>query len=250
MSLIEQQRAFRAAIVAADDGEAEPPLTTGMAIYRSAYRARLLGALESGFERTRRWTGAESFAAAASHYILTQPPRSWTLDSYGAQFPALLAELFKNDPEVAELAWLEWQMQQAFAAPDLPELDLAALVGAGLDAADWDALRFTMAAGFTHRRITHDCAALWQVTSSDTLPEDRTAQALPEPAELIVWRKDLMPHFRMLGAGEFTVLARIAAGSTLGEATGEAPSETGPERLGGWLAQWLQEGSFAEALRG
>ncbi len=250
MSLIEQQRAFRAAIVAADDGEAKPALSTGMAIYRSAYRARLLGALESGFERTRRWTGAESFAAAASHFVLTQPPRSWTLDSYGAQFPALLAELFRNDPEVAELAWLEWHMQQAFAARDLPELDLAALAGAGLDAADWDALRFTMAAGFAHRRIAHDCAALWQATASDDLPENRTAETLAESVELIVWRKDLTPHFRMVDGAEFAVLTRIAAGSTLGEATGDAASATDPERLGGWLAQWLQEGLFAEALRG
>ena len=29
------------------------------------------------------------------------------LDAYGADFPELLAALFADDPEVAELAWLE-----------------------------------------------------------------------------------------------------------------------------------------------
>jgi hypothetical protein len=248
MSLIEQQRAFRAAIAAAD-GEG-PAGSTGMVIYRNAYRARLLGALETGFERTRRWTGNDNFAAAASHFILTNPPRSWTLDAYGAQFPALLAELFRDDPEVAELAWLEWHMQLAFAAPDASELEIAALAGAGLDAAGWDELRFSMAAGFAHCYVHHDCAALWHTAASDALPADRTAQALSEPMELIVWRKDLMPHYRMVESAEFVVLARLVAGLTLGEATSDIVGEADPERLGGWLAQWLQAGLFAEALRG
>ncbi len=249
MSLIEQQRAFRTAIAASDDED--PAGSTGMTIYRNAYRARLLGALETSFERTHRWTGAESFTAAASHFILTQPPRSWTLDVYGAQFPAVLAELFGADPEVAELAWLEWHMQQAFAAPDAPELDVAALAGAGLDAADWDGLRFAMAAGFAHRRVAHDCAALWQAAASVSVPAARATASLPAPMELIVWRKDLMPHFRMLEPAEFAVLSRIAAGHTLGQATSDvdAEADADPARLGGWLAQWLQEGLFAEAVR-
>ena len=114
MSLLALQTEFHREIIADDDGMA--PSSTGMAIYRDAYRGRLLAALETSFERTRRWTGEDTFTAAACHFILTHPPAGWTLDAYGADFPDLLAALFADDPEVAELAWLAWQMSQAFAA--------------------------------------------------------------------------------------------------------------------------------------
>ncbi len=151
MSLLTLQSAFRAEIVADDEGLA--PSSLGMAIYRDAYRGRLLAALESSFERTRRWVGEEAFTAAACHYILTHPPVSWTLDDYGGDFPELLETLFAKDPEVSELAWLEWHLSQAFAAPDTPTLDPAALAAACKTDAEWDCISFRMAAGYAMRPI-------------------------------------------------------------------------------------------------
>lgn len=238
MTLLVDQTHFLAEVAADDDS---PPSSLGMEIYRNAYRARLIGALESGYERTKRWVGEEAFEAAAAHYILTRPPHSWTLDEYGAQFPEMLAELFAGDPEVAELAWLEWHMQQAFAARDLPELDAAQLGAAGLDEDGWNELRFTMAAGFTTRPVEHELAELWHGLA----PGSTTAPAQPRRAaqHLIVWRQALRPHFRVLDTSEFAVLERLAAGAALG-AAGEAAQS--PEQLGQWLATWLSEGLFAE----
>ena len=237
MTLAQWQHQFRAEIAAADDGL--PPSSTGMAIYRNAYRARLEQALETSFELTRKWVGEESFAAAAAHYILTSPPRSWTLDAFGLGFPALLEELFANDGEVAELAWLEWAMQQAFAAADRPALDLAGLAAAGLSPADWDAQRFAMAPGFAAREVETACTALWQALA------DGNAQdfdpAAPGPKWLIVWRSGYFPRYRLLDADEFAVLDALAAGHPLGEAL----TRGDPQRLGPWLAGWLEQGLFS-----
>lgn len=237
MRLLELQTAFRDEIVAGDDGMALS--SRGMEIYRNAYRSRLLGALESSFERTRRWAGEEAFAAAACHYILEHAPVSWTLDAYGEQFPALLKQLFAEDPEVAELAWLEWHMSRAFAAPDLGELDPAALASAGLAAEDWDRLCFATAAGYAVRPIATNCTGLWLAMAGDS--DGEFAVEMVDTAFLAVWRRGLEPHFRIIDADENRALALLANGGTLGGLA----IDVDPVELGVWLAGWLGEGLFS-----
>lgn len=237
MSLLELQTAFRAEIVGGD-GDAEPS-SLGMAIYRDAYRGRLLAALETRFERTRRWVGAAAFTAAACHYVLTTPPRDWTLDSYGADFPALLETLFAGDPEVAELAWLEWQMQSAFAAPDAAELDPATLAAAAGSEIDWDRLGFVMAAGFAHRLIATDSPSLWAALAGDAdfvVSRDTTF--------ILIWRSRSSPHFRVCDEAEHASLVLLAEGGTLADVARSASAD----RLAAWLTQWLREGIFASAV--
>lgn len=239
MTLLALQRSFRAELIHDDEGP--PPSSAGLAIYRNAYRARLLDTLCAAFERTRRWVGEETFGVAACHYALSHPPRSWTLDLYGAELPETLAQLFPHDPEVAELAWLEWRMQQAFAAPDRPELDPQVLLTAGLSATDWGGLRFTMTAGFAARAVIGDCAAVWRLASAEAAPE--AAIAIGTTRQLVVWRHALVPRFRVVDLDEFAVLGRIAAGETLAGAAGDPAAD--PARLGGWLTGWLREGLFS-----
>ena len=239
MTLAARQQAFYAEISATD--EAAAPSSLGMAIYQNAYRSRLIGALETSYERTRRWVGEAAFTAAACHYIIAHPPTGWTLDSYGDRFSEVLAELFAGDPEVAELAWLEWHMQQAFAAPDRPELTAPMLAGAGLVEADWETVRFTMAAGYAARDVTLDCAGLWQAMSGDH-PAEFLLQAVL-PGVLVVWRKGFSPHYRVLSPEESALLKCLADAAPFGEAAQRAGD---PAQFGGWFAQWLSEGLFAE----
>lgn len=244
MTLREAQRAFLAEITAADDDARDP--APGLAIYRDGYRSRLMGALEVSFERTRRWVGSESFGAAAAHYVLSHPSSSWTLDRFGDRFPECLAALFAEDPEVAELAWLEWHRQQAFAAPDQTRLDPARLVSAGLAAEGWERLTFTMAAGFAARPVAHDCAALWDLAETQAGGAGPSVAAIT--GQLIVWRDDLRPRHRQLGADEYAVLAQLAAGAKFGTAAATPlgiDEHRHGQAVGGWLAQWLQDGMFA-----
>lgn len=237
MSLAAAQTAFRDAIAAEDGAPGAESL--GMAIYRNAYRARLVGALETSFEVTRRWCGEDAFGAAARHYVLTTPPVSWSLDDYGDAFPALLAELFRDDPEVAELAALEWRRQRAFAARDAATLGPEDLAAAGYGPEDWDRLVFAFAAGFTAGPVATDCVALWRALQDET-PPGVAARA----GVLLVWRVGTRPQMRIAPTDEGEMLARLAAGATLGEAAAACPDVA---RLGGWLAGWLGEGLFAAA---
>lgn len=236
MSLIDTQRSFLAEIAADDDA---PPSSLGMAIYRNAYRARLSDALAVSFERTRRWVGEDLFDTAAAHYILAHPPAQWTLDAFGDRFPEALETLFAEDPEVAELAWLEWQMQQAFAAPNRSELTAAQLGAAGLADPDWAEIRFTMAAGFAARPARHDLARLWHSLSEDGAPVEGVDTT--DPQVLIVWRQQFRPCFRLIDQGEAAVLDNLSNGFPFGQA---AP-DCDPDQLGRWLAAWLTDGLFS-----
>lgn len=238
--LAKLQRRFITEIAEGDDGPASS--SRGMAIYRNAYRARLADALATSFERTQYWVGDELFSAASAHYILTQPPVSWTLDAYGAQFPAALAKLFGEDPEVAELAWLEWHMQQAFAARDIGALTAADLAQAGLAESDWEDLRLVPAAGFACRPITHDIASLWHGLSgtADDLPPKPNV----DEAVLLIWRKDFSPQFRQIGPAEWAALDPMLRGESFG-AVAAAAGDEGIAQFGQWFAQWLGEGLFS-----
>ena len=245
MTLAASQLGFLAEITASDD--TPTACSTGMAIYQNAYRTRLAAALTTSFERTQRWVGDGAFAAASVHYIITHPPHSWTLDAYGDRFVEVLTDLFAEDPEVAELAWLEWHMQQAFAAENKPELTATALAAAGLRDAEWETLRFAMTAGFAVREVRYDCAALWHALGADAASEFVATRI--ELSALVVWRSALSPHFRLLDCDELAALSQLASGTSFGEVAAQA-GEQGIPQFGQWFAQWLSEGLFSAIRRG
>lgn len=249
MSLLELQRGMREALLAGDGDPAAPP-DPGLLIYRSAYRARLLGALEESYERTRQWAGEDAFEAAACHHIILNPPVSWTLDDYGAGFGETLSGLFAQDPEVGELAWLEWHMSRAFAAPDCAVLDPDALLSGPMADGDWEGMQLEFVTNFAMRKVHTACTALWQALKEGAASPD--AMLLPEPTTLIVWRKDFCPHFRQLDDAEAAALAALVAGTPFGEVCAALAEGAGPEaavsQIGSWLGQWVQDGLLSRPV--
>ncbi|MDY7525197.1 DNA-binding domain-containing protein [Sphingomonas sp. 10B4] len=115
------QRDMRAWLVAADADAANrygSAAAAGLLVYQNTYRAQLVACLEESFVQTRAWVGGEAFHHAIVAHIERVPPTSWTLDAYPRDFPATLALLYPDDPEVAELAWIEYALGEAFVGPD------------------------------------------------------------------------------------------------------------------------------------
>lgn len=250
MSLLTQQRAMRDEILATDEQDA--PSAAGMEIYRSAYRNRLLEALRTSFEKTCQYVGGEAFGTAACHHIILNPPVSWTLDDYGAGFDLTVAEFFTEDPEVAELAWLEWHMQRAFGSVDAIPLDAARLALGELGIADWDRATFALVPSFAMRASRTDCTALWQaIADGEAIPAEREH---PHEGRLIVWRSGMLPHFRVADPVEGEALSLIIAGQDFGSLCASLAEELGPDaalsQAGGWLVQWLQDGLIASVSVG
>jgi hypothetical protein len=252
MTLAARQQAFMAAIL--DD---ETPLpdgwsarhAAGLAIYRNNYRSALVEALAATYERTCKWVGEESFRRAAAHHLILNPPGSWTIDAAGAGFDGTLAELFAADPEVAELAALEWAMHRAFVAADdtpLTAADFAAHT-ADFGEEDWGGLGFTFVSGTAALAVSHDIGALWKALGAQAFAAPDIA--LAEPHMLLVWREGLRPVFRLADAAEGEAFAMARDGGNFGDICAGLVERLGPDegvaRAGALLGRWLQDGLIA-----
>ncbi|TMM47273.1 DNA-binding domain-containing protein [Qipengyuania marisflavi] len=223
----------------------------GFAIYRNAYRATLVDALRESFARTAAWVGDEAFRAAASHHVIAHPPSSWTLDLLGEGFDATCAELFAQDPEVAELAWLEWAMQTAFVAEDAAPLDAAGFGAATADfaEADWADLTLRFASGMVVVGTAFDLPRIWNSDPSEPLPPDDLR--LAAPSACAVWREEERPMFQIVSAAEGQALTAMLAGTSYGELCAmlieQHGEEAGIAMAGGLLGGWLGRGWIAGA---
>ncbi len=242
MSLAELQRDMRAWLVE-ESADAAARLGAGAApglrVYQNNYRAQLVACLESSFGQTRAWIGHEAFLHAVVVHVDRVPPSSWTLDAYPRDFPETLAQLYPDDPEVAELGWIDRALGEAFVGPDAPVVRPEAMA-----AVDWDqaVLRFTPTLDMAP--LTTNAPAIWGALAQGEDPP--AAEMLPDIGAVLVWRQDMVSRYRAIDAAERDALAMMRGGTTfaalctgmvgtLGEADGIA-------RAGALLGQWLGDG--------
>lgn len=224
----------------------EARMAPGIAVYRNNYRNALMDAIRSTFERTRGWVGDAAFDAAAAHHLVLSPPASWTLDDAGRGFARTAAALFAHDPEVGDLAALEWAMHRAFAAADAPVLDVAAFRNAtgsfGDD--DWAAMRLLAQPALRVIDVRTDCVALWQSLGDDTRPD--TPALLPRPHAAIVWREGWQPVCRLASCEEGDALRAIRNGVDYAGVCAALADRFGAQsaalEAGTMLARWLHAG--------
>lgn len=235
MSLLALQREFGTWL---RDGDAEDA-SAGMTAYQNNYRGSLTACLEESFPRTSDWIGEAAFRDAMIHYIRGVPPSAWTLDAYGRDFPAMLGLLYPDDPEVAELAWIEWALGEAFVGADAP-------IVAAADTADvdWDRAMLHFAPNLDHRAIATNAPAIWAALTAGEMPP--AAVILPEPGAVIVWREHFTARFRAIEQAELHALLLARSGlpfAALCEALVAGLGEQdGIALAGACLGQWLADG--------
>ncbi|MBD2840743.1 HvfC/BufC N-terminal domain-containing protein [Erythrobacter rubeus] len=223
----------------------------GMAVYRGNYRSALVGALENTFERTALYVGESAFKQASAHHAITHPPAGWTIDEVGAGFDATCEQLFANNPEVADLAWLEWSMLQVAIGPDVEPLgpqEFAAATGEFGDN-EWMALRLEFQARSCGRIVETNLTGLWNALE-DAAATERPDPRLAEPRGCLVWREGERPTFQLTEPEAVTAFTAMQEGATYGEViVALAGNEPSPEqvqdaamRAGALLGDWLKEG--------
>lgn len=246
MSLLTQQRHLRAHLLA---NRPEPVAgiaamgLPGLAVYRNNYRGQLLDCLGDTFEKTQLWMGDDAFVVAGELYIDLTPPSSWTLADYGRDFGPFLSRRFADDPEIGELAWLDWALRRAFDGPDA-----RSLAGDDLGALDWEAAVFSLAPTLAVREVHTNCAALWSAMAEGATPP--AAEPLASPAWIRVWKTDLSPRYRTIDGFEHQALALVGQGLCFGELCRRlAPEEGEPAvaQLGALLGRWLADGLICSA---
>ena len=242
MSLRALQRDFRAWLITGENCEAAKfgaAARAGLDVYQNNYRAQLVAVLEDAYVRVKAWLGDDAFLDAAKAHIDRAPPCDWSLDHYGRDFAETLRARYPQDPEVAELAWLDRTLADVFVAPDADPLEPDQLA-----TVEWEHAVLRLAPSLRLGRLTTNSAAIWSALSAGTQPPG--AVLLPAPATLVAWRQGFTSSFRSLDEREAQAIEHVRAGRTFGALCAElveAVGETeGVKTAGTWLAQWLREG--------
>ena len=206
----------------------------GPAVYLNNHRAALMAALENACAQTRAWLGDTAFAAAAAHHIERCDPVSWTLDAYGARFAETLAALYPGDPEVADLARLEWALEEAFIAADAAPLRVADLAKV-----DWDSARLAPVPSL--RRVVLATNAAEVLAALIDGAEPPAAFALSAPQAVLVWRIGYVPRFRPCTMEDERLLGGLNFAELCAALVSELGEEDGIAHAGSALARWASE---------
>ncbi len=221
--------------------EAADDLIMGrMRTYHHAYRARLAEVLADTYAKTCLYMGSDAFEAHARDYAVAHPPYARSLNRYGEGLVDALRQQYPGNPELHELAQLDWDLRTRFDGADVPALAPEAAQATG----DWTSLLGVLHPSALLRTVTTNVVSLWNaIHTDDAVPE---AVALPAPATLLVWRKGHQPHFRTLDASEAAWVRQLYAGVSVHGACAallEAGLWNGdPTVLSPWLAQLLNDG--------
>ena len=253
MTLADRQAAFMRAIL---DEDAPLPegwgnsQAAGMSVYRGNYRGALMEALADTFERTARYVGEGPFKQASVHHAIGNPPSGWTIDEAGQGFDTTCADLFGENPEVAELAWLEWAMLQVATAPNFESLDPAGFASAtaAFGDQDWMELKVEFQPRAVAALAEHNLTGLWNALEQDgqPMPELR----LPSAQGCLVFSEGERPTFMLVDPDNANAFSAMQDGASYGQIiallAGEEPSDEVVQqaamRAGELLGGWLQEG--------
>lgn len=215
-----------------------------LAIYREGYRLRLLAALKDSHGHLARWLGDEAFDPLALAWIDAHPSRCRSLNDYGAGLAGWLQQQRHAEaPVQAELARMDWALRRAFDGADSPVLTREYL--AALPPEAWADAGFVPVPTWTLLEQRYNTLALWLAIDEERTPPP--VQALPAPQTVIVWRKQLQPHFRSIAADECEALRMLHGGASFA-AVCEHMAGPDTERAqevaqtaGRWLQRWLEE---------
>lgn len=219
-----------------------------LAVYRNNVRHALSSVLEAAFPVVRQLIGAECFTATALAFIAERPPRRPALYEFGEDLPAFLADF----PPLAELPWLadvarlEWARNEALFAADREPLTSVRLAAVPVD--DLPGLRLMLHPSARWLESPWPIHAIWAAHQPDGGPLE--AVDLTQGETVLAWRRIGTVRQRPLAAGEFALLAALAAGQALAVAAGAAAERNPTFDLAAALAVLLVDGVLGQPIMG
>ncbi|MFG6414121.1 putative DNA-binding domain-containing protein [Roseateles sp. DC23W] len=246
MNVAAQQQGLAAAI--RDGADATDLLagdfSTGLAVYRHAYRARLVEALADNYTALARALGDEAFDALAQAYIAARPSRHPSIRWFGHQLADFMAEVGDDlvpHASLVDFARMDWALRSAFDAADAPLLHSATL--AALSPDDWAGLVLRLHPGAQRVPLSHAIEPGWRALREwdpESGDEPPTLEE-PQPHEhtLLAWRQHGETRWRSVEPLEAVLLQAVADGepfAMLCERAGTAPAVVAA------LQQWLADG--------
>jgi hypothetical protein len=248
-TLPELQRDFVAAVFDEDSerfpGEVRDGRFSGarlFQIYRNNVFLSLTGALAAVYPVVQRLVGEGFFNYLADGFIRAHRPRSGNLHDFGGA----LAEFLAGFPACAgygylpDVARLEWAYHQVFHAA-APAFDLSAL--RAVPPEHYGALRFDLSPAARLIASDYPLLAIWRANQPGA--NDAAIDLDAGGERLLVFRRALEVEFKLLAAGEYTLLDALRNGATLAHASERAVEVAADFDLARCLQQLVALGTLA-----
>jgi len=253
--LARQQSDFQRAILTGDDSILaeipDSPKETRenlFGVYRYAYSSRLVEAMRNDHKLLHIYLGDEMFDAMGHAYVAANPSQHPNLRWFSGSLPDFLksAEAYGKHPVLSDLAALEKALNDAFDAEEAPVIGLADMAGFAPEA--WAGLTFRPHPSALRLDLSTNAASVWLALKADEEPPDPVG--LDEPSRLLVWRKDVTPVFRELGAEEAMMWDEAATGIPFGVLCSMLATYDDPDSAAARGAAYLHGWVTAELLAG
>lgn len=224
----------------------------GLAVYRHAYRARLVAALTDNFTVLARALGDEAFETLGHAYLAARPSQQPSIRWFGdglADFMAAAGDELVPHASLVDFARMDWALRAAFDAAEAPPLAPAALAALAPD--DWAGLVLQLHPSVQQVTLAHAVEPAWRALrewdpeTGDAQPE--LDEPMPHRHVLLAWRQGHETRWRSLEPLEAGLLAAVAAGEPFAALCERAAADLGDagaaaQAVIGLLQGWLAEG--------
>ena len=249
--LRELQRELQRHLLGEDNAISEaivdaPPLPAleRLAIYKNAYRVRLIDALHETYPVLHGLLGDEAWVALGESFVAAHPSPYRSIRWYGRELAEFMTctSPFDASPILSEVAILEWTLSEVFDAEDAAPIDRAELGAVPAEA--WSGLKFIFHPSLRRLEFQWNTAAVWKAMSADETPPP--PQQADSPAPWLLWRSDLQNYFRSMGPAEAAALDAALRGRSFGAICADLAAwlseEQVPAATASYLGAWADSG--------
>jgi hypothetical protein len=183
-------------------------------IYVEAYRLRLLEVLQDNYTGLYGLLGDEEFDRLGRAYIDANPSTHPSVRWFSRHLEGFLrdTEPYDAHPYLAEMAAFEWAQGLTFDAADEPVAGLEAMATIPPEA--WAGLTFTLHAAVQRLSLRWNMPQVWQALEAGETPELLQRDI---PSSWLLWRAELLTHWRSLNADEAWALDAVKDGRNFSE---------------------------------
>ena len=174
------------------------------------------------------------------------PSEHFSLRFLGSKLEQFFNENYSDLSFYAEMARFEWALRKAFDAKDEEVIGLERLQEIAIE--NWGNLQFTFHESVSRINLEWNTPQLWSAieTQSDPIPPEKLEHAY----SWLIWRQELVNHYRSLDVDEAWALDSALVGVTfedLCEGICEwIDAEHAPARIAGFLRNWIDEGLLTD----
>lgn len=190
-------------------GDERADAATRLDIYRHGYRIRLSEALAVEYPGLALMAG-KRFSALLENYVEAHPSGHYNIRWHGAGLAAFLdyGLPWREKPELADMARLDWAISTVFDASDEPVLTLPEM--AAVPPSAWGELVLEPQPHLQILSTPYNVEAFRRAADQELMrPRLRRYSKM---RHLLIWRQDLTVRYRSVDSDELAVLTEAIAG--------------------------------------